>query len=112
MSRGNVASLLKATKLCNNYVQYLYRIDHLAEEDKSSVDAVFLEVQPRDETVSKEAILGAYPPRGCGLSDLCHILRVRVTIVRLWTYRTIACIAYCSHPMKCISNTGSLIYSM
>ena len=38
----------------------------------SSVDAVLLEVQPRDKIVSKEVILGAYPPLGRGLSDLSH----------------------------------------
>ena len=42
----------------------------------SSADAVLPEVQPRDKTISKE---GADPPRGCGLSDLCHVLRMCVT---------------------------------
>ena len=39
------------------------------------MDAVLLEAQPRDKTVSKEDIVGAYPLRGRGLSDLCHLQR-------------------------------------
>ena len=37
-----------------------------------SEDVVLPKVQPRYKTISKEDILGAYPPRGRGLSDLHH----------------------------------------
>ena len=59
-------------------------------------------------------ILGVYSPRGCGLSDLCYILRICVTkaIVRTCRWgiygvqssRICSAIFYCSCPMKCITD--------
>ena len=44
---------------------YMYRIDHISAEDMRLYIfrcAVLPEVQPREKTVSKEDVLGAYPP--------------------------------------------------
>ena len=57
----------------------MYSIDHVTEEDMRPYilqGCGLPEAQLRDKTASKEDILGAYPPRGRGLSDLCHILRI------------------------------------
>ena len=54
---------------------FTYRIDHVTAEDMRLYilrGCGLPEAQPRDKTVSKEDILGAYPPLGRGLSDLSH----------------------------------------
>ena len=49
----------------------------------SSADAVFPEAQSKDKRASTEDILGAYPPRRCGLSGLCHMLHVLIPALRV-----------------------------
>ena len=77
-----------------------YRINNTLEENMHPYILCGCSFPPRYKTALKEDILGAYPPRRCGLSDLCHILCVRNLALKTVGYAPI--ISHTSHPMKLI----------